>query len=82
MSLKNITPEEQLSLNHINNLKAACELGHSDILFTNVHRPVEVLLTVLEETREVKIDFIDEKWDSEKVNLKDYSYLMNTLILS
>lgn len=82
MSINNPSKEEQLTITHINNLKAATELGNHDILYINGHRPVTVELSILNEERKVEITFTDETWNPETILLNDYSYLMNTLILS
>ncbi len=82
MSINNPSKEEQLSITHINNLKAASNLGNHDILYINEHRPLTVELSILNDERKVKVKFTDEIWNSETILLNDYSYLMNTLILS
>lgn len=82
MTLENITEEEQLSLNHINNLKKAAEMSHGDILYLNGGKnAVPVTVDILEDKREIEINFTDEEWDSESTTIRDYTYLMSVLFL-
>ncbi len=82
MTLENITPEEQLTLNHIDNLKKAAEMSHGDILYLNGGKnAVTVTVDILEDKREVEIKFSESEWEPETTTLRDYTYLMAVLFL-
>lgn len=82
MTLENITPEEQLTLNHIDNLKKAAEMSHGDILYLNGGKnAVTVTVDILEDKREVEIKFSESEWEPETTTLRDYTYLMSVLFL-
>lgn len=82
MTLENITPEEQLTLNHIDNLKKAAEMSHGDILYLNGGKnAVTVTVDILEDKREVEIKFSEAEWEPETTTLRDYTYLMAVLFL-
>lgn len=77
-----LTKEEQISLTHINNLKAAEEMSHWSILYTNngMDNNAEVKLTVLEEDKAVLITYCNE-YAEETVSLSDFRYILGTLTL-
>lgn len=81
MNIENITQEEQLSLNHIENLKKASQMSGSDILFLSSDNAVTVSINILEESKQVEIVFLENSWEPEHTSLRDYSYIMNVLIL-
>lgn len=81
------TSEDQatnIGLRHVQTLQEAAGLSHNDILFIGEHKPEPVNLFINMDEEKAVIEY--QRPELQKYNfsvrLKDYSYLLNTLILS
>jgi hypothetical protein len=73
----------QLSLNHIQNLQIASAMSGNEISFNsgvNGFLPVEVI--IMPSSNEIGIKYLEDDYSPEKLDLKDYTYILSMLLLS